>query len=68
MKITTIGDAAKCLAKLRAGKACTIAEAKATAMILGTALDSSKRGSRLLRQQLAESKQLVQSLLSRIGL
>jgi hypothetical protein len=68
MKITTIGDAAKCLAKMRAGKSCTSAEAKATAMILGTALDSSKRGSRLLRQQLIDSKQLVQSLLSRIGL
>ena len=68
MKITTIGDAAKCLAKMRAGKSCTAAEAKATAMILGTALDSSKRGSRLPRKQLVESKQLVQSLLSRIGL
>jgi len=68
MKITNIGDAAKCLAKLRAGKACTAAEAKATAMMLGTALDSSKRSARLLRQQLADSKQLVQGLLSRIGL
>lgn len=68
MKITNIGDAAKCLAKLRAGKACTAAEAKATAMILGTALDSSKRSARMLRQQLSESKAMAAALLSRIGL
>ena len=68
MKITNIGDAAKCLAKLRAGKACTAAEAKATAMILGTALDSSKRTARMLRQQLSESKAMAAALLSRIGL
>jgi hypothetical protein len=66
--ITSIADATKCLAKMRAGKACTMQEAKATAMLLGTALDTARRGGRMVKSQLNDSKMLVQSLLSRIGL
>jgi hypothetical protein len=66
--ITSIADATKCLAKMRAGKACSMQEAKATAMLLGTALDSARRTGRMVKSQLADSKQLAQSLLSRIGL
>ena len=66
--ITSIADATKCLAKMRAGKACTMQEAKSTAMLLGTALDSARRGSRMLKSQLADAKSMSTALLSRIGL
>tara|TARA_R100000655_G_scaffold91647_1_gene132513 strand:- start:157 stop:345 length:189 start_codon:yes stop_codon:yes gene_type:complete len=50
-KVTTIADATKCVAKMRAGKRCTADEMKATAMILSAALRTANAGRKQLQNQ-----------------
>lgn len=66
-KITTIAQASACVAKMRAGKACSAAEMKATALLLDGALKTARRSTRMAKDQLAKSEAMVRALLARIG-
>lgn len=66
--ITTIAQASACVRKMRAGKSCSAAEMRATALLLDQALKTARRNTKGLRDQLARSEDMVKSLLSRIGL
>ncbi len=68
VKITTIADALKCAAKIKAGKACSASEMKATITLLDTALKTSRRSLRAARQQLTRSDNMVTRLMAKIGL
>lgn len=59
VKITNIADAVKCVAKMRAGKRCTMEEMKSTAMILDSALKSSKSAGRQMKNQIKFLMQFV---------
>jgi hypothetical protein len=67
-KITTIADALKCAAKIKAGKACSAAEMRATISLLSTALSTSRRTLRAAKDNLARSDNMVTRLMSKIGL
>lgn len=62
-----IAQAMSCAAKMRAGKSCTVAEMKATAVILSQALSSSRQATRAAKQKAAEAVEMVNRLLSRVG-
>ena len=66
-KITTIAQASACVAKMRAGKSCSAAEMKATALLLDGALKTARRSTRMAKEQLANSQEMVRALLARIG-
>ena len=68
VKITTIADALKCAAKIKAGKACSATEMKATITLLDTALKTSRRSLRAAKQQLSRSDNMVTRLMAKIGL
>ena len=68
VKITTIADALKCAAKIKAGKACSASEMKATITLLETALKTSRRSLRAAKQQLTRSDNMVTRLMAKIGL
>ena len=63
--VTTI-DATRCASKVKAGKACTMAELRATVMLLQEGLKSSRSAGRIARNQLAEKSQMVRDLLGRV--
>lgn len=67
-KITTIADALKCAAKIKAGKACSASEMRATITLLSTALATSRRTLRAAKDNLARSDNMVTRLMSKIGL
>lgn len=48
---TNIAAALKCAAKVRAGKACTMKELKATVMLLDEARKTAQKTSRMLKSQ-----------------
>jgi len=68
VKVTTIADALKCASKIKAGKACSAAEMRATIKLLDTAVRTSRRSLRLTKQQLSRSDNMVQRLLAKVGL
>ena len=68
VKITTIADALKCAAKIKAGKACSAAEMRATITLLDTALKTARRTARTTKQALARSDNMVTRLMAKIGL
>lgn len=63
---TNIAMATKCAAKVRAGKACSMAELKATVMLLDTGLKTGRRTLRLAKNQLTEKTLMVRDLLGRV--
>jgi len=67
-KINNIAGALRCAASVRAGKACTMADARATMMLLDTAVKTSRRTGSALKQQLTQSDNMVTRLLAKIGL
>lgn len=67
-KITTIADALKCASKINAGKACSASEMRATIKLLNTALRTSKRSLRTVKDNLARSDNMVTRLMAKIGL
>ncbi len=68
MKVTTIADALKCAAKVKAGKSCTVSEMKATITLLDTALKTARRTARTTKEALARSDNMVTRLMAKIGL
>jgi len=51
MKITNIAQALSCVRKMKAGKRCTMAEMKATALLLETAYKTAKSNSKQIQKQ-----------------
>jgi len=68
VKITTIADALKCASKVKAGKACSASEMRATIKLLDTALKTARRTARTTKQALARSDNMVTRLMAKIGL
>jgi len=62
---TNIAMATKCAAKVQAGKPCTMAELKATVMLLNTGLKTGRRSLKMARDQLKEKTLMVRDLLGR---
>lgn len=65
--ITTIADASACVAKMRQGKACSMSEMKATALLLDQALKTARGKNRVLKENLAKAEKLVEGLVSRFS-
>lgn len=63
---TNIAMASKCAAKVQAGKACTMAELRATVSLLNTGLKTSRRTLKVAKDQLKEKSQMVRDLLGRV--
>lgn len=67
-KITTIADALKCAAKVKAGKACSASEMRSTITLMSTALSTSRRSLRAAKDSLTRSDSMVTRLMAKIGL
>jgi len=66
--IKTIADASACAAKMANGQACTQAEMKATVRILNGALRTARMTAKMAKREASEAKDMVRTLMSRIGL
>lgn len=66
VSVTTIADATRCAAKVKAGKACTMTELRATVLLLQEGLKTSRSAGRIARKQLTEKSQMVRDLLGRV--
>jgi hypothetical protein len=64
---TTIAQAMSCASKVRQGKACTMAELKATVQLLQSALSSSRAATRAAKDAASDARAMVDRLLSRVG-
>jgi len=63
---TNIAQASACAAKLQAGKACTLAELKATVRLLNQGMNAARVAARTAKKAAKESKEMVSKLLSRL--
>jgi len=64
----TIADASRCAAKVAAGKPCTMAELKATVSLLNTAMKTARATARVAKREAGEAKDMLKSVLGRVGL
>ena len=67
-QITNIADALRCAAKVKAGKACTAAELKATVVLMSTALSTARRTARAARDKAKDQDMMIGRLMGKIGL
>lgn len=67
-KITTIAQALRCVSNVRQGKACSMQDAKATMLLLDTALKTSRRSASAMKKRLLDSDNMVTRLMAKIGL
>jgi len=67
-KINNIAAALRCASNIKQGKACSMADARATVMLLDTAVKTSRRTGTALKRQLAQSDNMVTRLMAKIGL
>ena len=68
MKVTNIADASKCAKKLAEGKACTVAELKATVRLLNDAMKASRTAAKIAKREAREAKEMLGRALGRLGL
>lgn len=66
--VKTIADASSCAAKLAEGKACTMAEMKATIRILNAALKTARSTAKAAKREAKSATDNFRALLSRVGL
>ena len=66
--VKTIADASACAAKLAEGKACTMAEMKATIRILNAALKTARSTAKAAKREAKSATESFRLLMSRIGL
>ena len=64
----TIAQASACAAKVARGQACTMAELKATVLLLNTALKTARSTAKVAKREAGEAKEMGSKLLGRIGL
>ena len=67
-KIITVAQALRCVSNVKQGKACTMQDAKATMILLDTALKTSRRSSANIKRRLLDSDNMVTRLMAKIGL
>lgn len=66
-KIVNIAAALRCVAQMKQGKSCSMADARATAMLLDTALKTARRTGSSAKKQLMASDNMVTRLLAKLG-
>jgi hypothetical protein len=66
-KITNIAAALRCASHIKQGKACTMADARATAMLLDTGLKTARRNASASKKALMASDNMVTRLLMKLG-
>lgn len=67
-KIITVAQALRCVSNVKQGKACSMQDAKATMILLDTALKTSRRSGTALKRRLLDSDNMVTRLMAKIGL
>ena len=66
-KITNIAMALRCASHIKQGKACSMADARATAMLLDTGLKTARRNASASKKALIASDNMVTRLLMKLG-
>lgn len=66
--VRTIADAMSCASKISEGKACSATEMKATIRLLSMGLKTARTTAKAAKREAIEAKDMVRSLLSRVGL
>jgi hypothetical protein len=66
-KITNIAMALRCASHIKQGKACSRADARATAMLLDTGLKTARRNASASKKALMASDNMVTRLLMKLG-
>jgi len=66
-KITNIAMALRCASHIKQGKACSMADARATAMLLDTGLKTARRNASASKKALMASDNMVTRLLMKLG-
>jgi len=66
-KITNIAMALRCASHIKQGKACSMADARATAMLLDTGLKTARRNAASSKKALMASDNMVTRLLMKLG-
>ena len=66
-KITNIAMALRCASHIKQGKACSMADARATAMLLDTAVKTARRNASSSKKALMASDNMVTRLLMKLG-
>ena len=64
----TIAQASACASKVSRGQVCSMAELKATVLLLNTALKTARSTAKAAKREAGEAKDMVSKLLGRIGL
>jgi len=67
-EIKTIADAMSCAVKMSNGVTCTQAEMKATVRLLHGGLKTARTTAKMAKREALEAKDMVRTLLSRVGL
>jgi len=65
--VTTIAQAAKCVSKVKSGKACSMAELRATIILLDDAWKTSKKMKSMLKTQLKQESSRLSDALKALG-
>ena len=66
-KINNIAAALRCASQIKQGKACTMADARATVMLLDTAVKTARRNASSSKKALMASDNMVTRLLMKLG-
>ena len=66
-KIQNIAGALRCASQIKQGKACSMADARATAMLLDTAVKTARRNASASKKALLASDNMVTRLLMKLG-
>tara|TARA_R110000823_G_C15865863_1_gene493673 strand:+ start:179 stop:406 length:228 start_codon:yes stop_codon:yes gene_type:complete len=66
-KITNIAMALRCASHIKQGKACSMADARATVALLDTGLKTARRRAAAEKKALAQSDNMVSRLLMKLG-
>jgi len=66
-KINNIAAALRCASHIKQGKACSMSDARATVMLLDTAVKTARRRAAAERKALAQSDNMVSRLLMKLG-
>lgn len=63
-----IAQALACAAKVKAGKACTVAEMRATITLMSQALSTARSTAKAAKREADEAKEMLSRALGRLGL
>jgi len=66
-KVQNIAGALRCASQIKAGKSCSMADARSTVMLLDTAVKTARRRAAAEKKALAQSDNMVSRLLMKLG-